>query len=128
MTTTQPSTPIPFPTPLFDQKLAQQKVANECDRQHLLKEALQWLEQNAPSFGIEQGYLFGSMTQPGQFSQFSDLDLALDSLSPGEPFGLISHLSTFLNREVDLVPLDQCHFAEKIQREGVRWNTTKLQG
>jgi uncharacterized protein len=126
MTTTQPSTPIPFPTPLLDQRLAQQKANNECDRQRLLREAQQWLEQNALKFGIDHGYLFGSMTQPGQFSQFSDLDLALDSLSQGEPFGLISHLSTFLDRDVDLVPLDQCHFAHKIQKEGVQWSATKL--
>lgn len=122
----RPSKPVPFPTPLLDQKRAQQKVNNECDRQRLLQEALGWLEQNTPRFGIEQGYLFGSMTQPDKFSQFSDLDLALNSLSQGEPFGLISHLSTFLDREVDLVPLDQCHFAHKIQREGVRWSATKL--
>lgn len=119
--------PVHFPTPLLDQKIAERKIVNEADRQHLLQEARLWLEQNAIRFGFQQGYLFGSMTQPGRFSQFSDLDLAVDSLKHGDPFGLISYLSTHLNRDVDLVPLDQCHFADKIRQMGVVWKANSLQ-
>lgn len=117
---------VHFPTPLLDQKLAEQKALNEADRQYLLQNARLWLEQNAARFNIEQGYLFGSMTQPGRFSQSSDLDLAVDSLRHGDPFGLISHLSTHLDRDVDLVPLDQCHFADKIRQMGVLWKANSL--
>lgn len=113
-----------FPTPLLDQKLAEQKALNETNRQYLLQKAQLWLEQNANKFGIKQGYLFGSMTQPWRFSQSSDLDLAVDSLEQGDPFGLISHLSTHLDRDVDLVPLDQCHFEDKIRQTGMVWKAT----
>ncbi len=117
---------VHFPTPLLDQKLAQQKILDEANRQQLLQKAQSWLEQNARKFGIEQGYLFGSMTQPGRFSQSSDLDLAVDSLKHGDPFGLISYLSTHLDRDVDLVPLDQCHFVDKIRQTGVVWKANSL--
>lgn len=115
----------PFPTPLLDAKLQQQRQQNEGDRQEILQAALAWLRSNAAQFGIEQGYLFGSVTQPGRFTARSDVDLAVEGLTPGDPFGLISFLSTAVNRDVDLVPLDQCHFAEKIRREGVRWSASR---
>ncbi|NJM85279.1 MAG: nucleotidyltransferase domain-containing protein, partial [Leptolyngbyaceae cyanobacterium RM2_2_21] len=75
-----------------------------------------WLQQNAARFGIDEGYLFGSVTQPGRFTQHSDVDVAIESIAAGQPFGLLSYLSTHLDREVDVVPLDQCHFADKIAR------------
>ena len=115
-----------FPTPLLDQKLQQLRQQNERDRQQLLQRALQWLQDNATRFNIQQGYLFGSVTQSGKFLADSDLDLAVESLKDGDPFGLISYLSLHLDREVDLVPLDQCHFADKIRRTGILWNATKL--
>ena len=118
---------VSFSTPLLDKKLAQQRLQSEVERQHLLKEALIWLEQNAGQFAVESGYLFGSVTQPGKFSQNSDIDLAVESLQDGDPFGLASYLSLHLNREVDLVPLDQCHFAPKIRQIGILWNGNKLQ-
>ena len=117
---------VSFPTPILDEKLAQQRLQNEVERQHLLQEALLWLKQNAGQFAIESGYLFGSITQSGKFSQHSDVDLAVESLQQGDPFGLVSYLSLHLNREVDLVPLDQCHFAPKIRQIGILWNGNKL--
>ncbi len=115
-----------FPTPLFDKKLQELQLQNERDRQHLLPEALAWLQQNASRFNIQQGYLFGSITQVGKFSAESDIDLAVEGLKDGDPFALISYLSLHVNREVDLVPLDQCHFADKIRQTGILWNVNKL--
>jgi hypothetical protein len=112
----------PFPTPLLDKKLAHQRQQSEVDRQILLQEALSWLKKQANRFGVEQGYLFGSVTQANRFSPDSDLDLAVESLQQGDPFGLASYLSLHLNREVDLLPLDQCHFADKIRQTGIPWS------
>jgi hypothetical protein len=115
----------PFPTPLLDEKLTRLRQQSERDRQQLLQSALMWLQHHAIQFGIERGYVFGSITQPGRFSPHSDLDLAVESLQQGDPFGLIGYLSLHLNREVDLVPLDQCHFADKIRLIGIAWNGNK---
>ncbi|MEB3336776.1 MAG: nucleotidyltransferase domain-containing protein [Leptolyngbyaceae bacterium] len=110
-----------FPTPLLDTALAKQQADQESTRQLLLKSALDWLQAEGLSFGIDRGYIFGSLTQSGRFTQNSDVDLAVETLNQGDPFGLISFLSTHVNREVDLVPLDQCHFADKIRQEGILW-------
>jgi predicted nucleotidyltransferase len=66
-----------FPTPLLDEKLEQLQQQAEGDRQQLLQKALTWLQGHGAQFGIEQGYIFGSITQVGRFSPQSDLDLAV---------------------------------------------------
>lgn len=115
-----------FPTPLLDARLAQQRRQAEQLRQRLLDETLQWLSAQGRDFGILQGYVLGSVTRPGSFSEGSDIDIAVDSLKTGDPFGLMGYLSLHLNRDVDLVALDQCHFAAKIRATGILWNVTKL--
>ncbi|MDB9528382.1 nucleotidyltransferase domain-containing protein [Oscillatoria sp. CS-180] len=114
-----------FPTPLLDEMLAKRQQQAEQERQQLLEQALQWLSLHGEEFGITSGFLFGSVTQPDRFSRRSDIDLAIESLKIGDPFGLMSYLSLHIDREVDLVPLDQCHFSSKIRRDGILWKSTK---
>jgi predicted nucleotidyltransferase len=118
---TVPMTAAPFPTPLLDARRARQRYQAECQRQRILAEALTWLTTHSPGYGILHGYVFGSVTKPGRFSIHSDVDLAVDTLGQGDPFGLMGYLSLHLNRDVDLVPLDQCHFSDKICQTGLRW-------
>jgi hypothetical protein len=116
---------VPFPTPLLDAKRSQQRHQAELARQQILAEALQWLTEQGHRFGISQGYLFGSVNQSGKFSLRSDVDLAVESFKQGDPFGLSSYLSLHVNRDVDIVPLDQCHFASKIRATGILWNAIR---
>lgn len=120
--------PLPpkFSTHLLDARLAQERARNEADRQQILVLALAWLAANGQRFGIDRGYLFGSVTQAGRFRRDSDVDLAVESLGSGDPFGLMADLGLAIDREVDLVPLDQCDFAEKIRRTGVAWTANEL--
>ncbi|NJK30147.1 MAG: nucleotidyltransferase domain-containing protein [Acaryochloris sp. RU_4_1] len=110
-----------FDTSFLDQHIAQRQQQEEAERQSLLKTALSWLSVHSQNFGVQEGFLFGSITQARRFHHASDVDIAVESLSPGNPFSLISTLSTVLDREVDLVALDQCHFAEKIRHTGIAW-------
>lgn len=114
-----------LPTPLLDEKLAQQRRQAELERQQVLAHALHWLSSHGERYGLLNGYLFGSVTKQGGFSPGSDVDVAVESLQQGDPFGLMSYLSLHLNRDVDLVPLDQCHFAAKIRETGIPWNATR---
>lgn len=116
----------PFPTPLLDAKRVRQQQQAEQERQQLLAQALQWLSFHGKRFGIAGGYLFGSVVQPGRFTAGSDIDLAVETLKEGDPFGLVAYLSLALDRDVDLVPLDQCHFAVKIREKGFPWNASRL--
>ncbi len=108
-----------FSTHLLDARLAREKQQNEQIRQQLLQQTLNWLTANAQNYGISSGYLFGSVTVPNKFSQHSDIDLAVETYKKGSICALMSGLPVV--RDVDVVPLDQCHFAEKIRREGIAW-------
>ena len=110
-----------FPTPLLDARLAREKKQNEQDRQRLLSMTIDWLVKNAARYGIEKGYVFGSVTERDRFSQHSDVDLAVATHKTGDICALMGALSMHINRDVDVVPLDQCHFAEKIRRVGIEW-------
>ena len=66
--------------------------------------------------------VFGSLVQPGRFTENSDIDVAFGS----EPVGLslyqlTSLLAERLGRRVDVVLLPECRFREKILREGEAW-------
>ena len=61
--------PMAFPTPLLDARLAKEKEQNEADRTRLLESALQWLRAHGAAYAITHGYIFGSVTEPGRFTQ-----------------------------------------------------------
>lgn len=111
-----------FPTPLLDARLAREKEQNEADRLRLLQSALEWLYANGETYGISHGYIFGSVIEPGRFTRTSDIDIAVDTWETGNICGLMGYLSLHVNRDVDVIPLDQCHFANKIRRLGIPWS------
>ncbi|MGB8701610.1 MAG: nucleotidyltransferase domain-containing protein [Thermosynechococcaceae cyanobacterium] len=115
-----------FPTSILDAALAERRLQNEQVRQRLLEATLAWLAAKAGEYGFESGYVFGSVTQAGKFAEDSDIDVAIDSMSQGEPFRMAGDLSLVLNREVDVVPLDRCHFADHVRQLGVKWIATVI--
>jgi predicted nucleotidyltransferase len=66
--------------------------------------------------------LFGSLVGTGNFTESSDVDLALAAEPRGASvYQLIAQLSERLGRRVDLVLLPECRFREKILRDGETW-------
>ncbi len=63
--------------------------------------------------------VFGSILR--LFSEYSDVDIALEREPALSIYQLISLLSECLGRRVDVVLLPECRFAEKIGCEGERW-------
>lgn len=104
---------------LLQQMDAQRRAANERLRLEMRRELRAALEELLPGHTV---IIFGSLTRPGRFNEFSDADIAL----PEEPFNLsvyqlISLLGERLGRPVDVVLLSECRFREKIEREGEKW-------
>ncbi len=106
---------------LLDAALDRQRRVNEQERLALIDRALAWLDTHGQSYGINQAYLFGSVLRPGQFTEHSDLDLAVEQIEPTLLFSAISALSTAAEREVDIIELSKCHFAERIRQRGRAW-------
>jgi uncharacterized protein len=115
-----------FPTPILDAALAERRSKNEQARQRLLQTTLTWPAESAGEYEFESGYVFGSVTQAGKFTEASDIDVAIESMKVGEPFRMAGDLSLVLSREVDVVPLDRCHFADHVRQWGVKWIATVI--
>jgi hypothetical protein len=113
-----------YDTSLLDQALSRRQANWEAQRQETLAHLYQWLDETADQFQLQQLYIFGSLIQANTFTDHSDIDVAVINLPDEHFFKLAAALSATLGREVDLIDLEQCHFADKIRREGLLWTAS----
>ncbi|MEG3436474.1 nucleotidyltransferase domain-containing protein [Pannus brasiliensis CCIBt3594] len=113
-----------FSTSDLDEIIADRRERRERERQFLLERAKQWLDEFSDEYGIETAYLFGSVTRPYRFHDDSDVDLAVEQIDMEGYFTAISELSTYLERDVDIIQLDRCFFADRIRQTGILWTKT----
>lgn len=118
---------MPFNTRLLDESIAKRRQQNEKIRQETLGRLLKWLDDHGGQYGIDRVYIFGSVTAPGRFRADSDIDLAIEQMAPEAFFAMMGQLAEALERDVDLVELTKCHFADRIRAKGVVWNSPSLQ-
>jgi predicted nucleotidyltransferase len=109
-----------FDTSLLDEAITRRRERWETLRQVRLAEVIRQIEVLGPLHGVQEAYIFGSLAQPGRFTNHSDIDIAV-IMSSEHFFDLAAELSRALHTDVDLIPLNRCHFADKIRREGIRW-------
>jgi len=110
-----------FQTTYLDQILAKQRSQLEQERQNLLEKTIDWLNKYGSRYGIKQAYIFGSLTRQNQFTKNSDIDIAVEITNTDHLFSLISLISEATAREVDLILLNNCHFANRIRERGIKW-------
>jgi predicted nucleotidyltransferase len=110
-----------FDTSILDEALARRRAAYEQERQTLLAEVQRLLDDLGSRYSIQQAYIFGSLVTPGRFIPGSDVDIAVEQIDPARFFEAMGEFSMRLKREVDLIELNKCHFADKIRREGILW-------
>lgn len=84
-----------------------------------ISEALTRLDEK---YHWDEIYLFGSLAQKGKFRRNSDIDIAVLGLRGHEYYAFIGEISELLNKRVDVVLLEECHFADSIKERGIRWN------
>ena len=108
-----------FNTDVLDRALERQRTEREKLRMAVRARALRLLDESPVD--LDEAILFGSVVRPGRFDARSDVDIAVPDLEPRAYFALMGHLEEGLEREIDLVPIDTCHFADSIRRTGLRW-------
>ncbi len=79
------------------------------------------LERLSEEVTFEEAYIFGSITKPYQFGESSDVDIAFKGLDSDRLFFTIGFLDRELGRDVNVAPIENIHFREKIIKEGIRW-------
>ena len=116
----------PFSTSRLDQILGDRSLQNERERQDLLRKVMKWLDEYGWQHGIQTAYIFGSLTRPQRFHQNSDIDIAVEQINSDDFFSVISFISEATEREVDVIELNKCHFANRIRQSGILWTRTVL--
>jgi len=99
-------------------KQADQEKMRITDLQQV-QDTLRTLEKK---YQWDEAYLFGSIVLEGRYRQKSDIDIALLGLKKYDYFKFIGEISYLLNRRVDVVLLEECHFAQFIKEKGIKWN------
>lgn len=84
----------------------------------ICKEALKSLSERIE---FEFAYIFGSIVKPYRFTEFSDVDIAIQGLDSSNFLYAASFLSDFIGFEVDLVEFEKLKFKNKILSEGILW-------
>jgi hypothetical protein len=110
---------------LWEAAIERRSAANEAERRRVLADLLAWLDAHAAEYGLDHVWIFGSVTVPGRFGTRSDVDLALVADPDLQQFRLAAALSQALVRDVDVILLDDCHFAAWILQEGLPWTRSE---
>jgi len=105
---------------LWEANLRRRQAAGEAERLRILADLLAWLDTHGAEHGIGEAWIFGSVTRPNRFDARSDVDLALPLDPNVRQFQIMSALSLALDRDVDVILLDDCPFASDILREGIQ--------
>ena len=84
-----------------------------------VEDALSSLEKK---YQWDEAYLFGSIVLEGRFRRNSDIDIAVMGLKKNDYYEFVGEISDLLNKSVDVVLLEECHFAESIKEKGIKWN------
>lgn len=93
----------------------------ERDRLTLLTKVMEALDRLSRDYKWREAYVFGSLTRPGRFRAESDVDIAVRGLDKFALFAFVGDLSSLLGRDVDVVVLEECPFAETIVSKGFKW-------
>ena len=108
-----------FDTSLWEKSLNEEYGRRERDRLQLLGHAEAVLPIYFSGKQVKAVYLTGSLLREGQFRDFSDADIAVEGLEENY-FEVLVQLEDLLDRQVDLIELENCRFAETIRQNSRR--------
>jgi predicted nucleotidyltransferase len=90
-------------------------------RKRTLREVHRAIDTLQKEFLWKELYIIGSVTRPGQFGPKSDIDIAVRGLDKFKYYQFIAKISGHLNRRVDVIRMEECHFSDTIISEGMKW-------
>ena len=94
-------------------------------RKRILHDVVKTLQLLMEKYTWKEIYLFGSLVQEGRFKPNSDVDIAVLGLNKFDYYTFIGEVSQILNRRVDVIRLEECHFSSSIVKKGIRWTHKK---
>lgn len=97
--------------------LEKKRKKRERERKKVLQEIKGVLRELLGYF--EKAYIFGSITKPYRWNEWSDIDVGLFGLSNKDWFSVFCKLSERVEREIDVLHLEGHRLRKKVMEEGV---------
>ena len=88
-------------------------------RKKTLSDTINSLKRYFSSKRVKRVFLTGSILTEGGFYDFSDIDIVVKSLDE-DYFLTLSELEALLDRDVDLIEIEEYPFKEEIEKRGMR--------
>ena len=111
--------------PIWHKELLKKSARQEKDRLKTLKEVETALDELEKKYHWDEAYIFGSLCGKKEFRQTSDVDIALMGLNKFDLYALVGDISLRLNRQVDVVRMEECGFSKSIISRGIKWTKKK---
>ncbi len=96
----------------WKKRLSEKTIALEQERKNILLNLPDAIRDFTKEFDVKKIYLFGSLIN-GNFDNQSDIDLAIEGLSPRLYLKALAFLSDYFKREINLIPLETCNSSLK---------------
>lgn len=112
---------VKFDTSLW-QKSIKDKIENrEKLRISKLEKAVKILKQYSNEISVENLYIFGSITRPQMFTEYSDVDIAVKNIEKNISFFQIwKQIEDICDFDIDLMDMDECNFAHLIEKNAIK--------
>lgn len=110
-----------FDISIWERADRQNRESREQSRQKVLKDLSGALDQLSLNYKWDELYIFGSVSQSDRFSERSDVDIGIQGLDKHMHYRFVAELSNLMERDVDVVRLEDCSFAEAIRTRGIQW-------
>lgn len=109
-----------FSTYLLEEIEKQKLTDLEKKRQEILQLSIDIFKKYFSLLNVKSLYITGSLLIPFKFRSKSDIDIAVEGLLPEKYFQTIFELGELLPRQVEIIELEDCRFAEKIIKTGLK--------
>jgi predicted nucleotidyltransferase len=104
----------------------QRRNAAEKERQKILGQVKNALRVLSDKYKWDSLFIFGSLISKGNFSDGSDVDIGVSGLNKFDHYKFIADFSMLVDREADVVRLEDCRFADAISERAVPWTKNGL--
>lgn len=92
----------------------------EQDRLHLLNLTIHTLKEYFFLKPVKSVYITGSLIHPDRYHENSDIDIAVTGMPESSYFTCLFELSMLLNKDVEIIELENCRFRQKIESTGLK--------
>ena len=118
-------TNAPFDISIWRRALIENRHVRERQRLHTVNKVWNAIEHLRQTYRWDDLYIFGSATKSVRFHEDSDIDIGIGGLDKFSHYRFIADLFRLIKREVDVVRLEDCPFADTIRTRGIRWKKEK---